>query len=708
MQSPPLCRLNNKNSQAPGFSTPQSSPDHETQGTTDSKQLKYSTSKSVRVQFGVAQAAEYDLDAPAAKFTPLPAEVAQRRFPLTGKKKGEDGEEEIAETKENSALLAAWEEDFDNLLEDDDDCSVKPRRRHSSRRQRSDNTKQRRSNRFNRRKSSSFLPPKDGQPLYIPGIDVVDDRTPEDPSLIARDNVTCLTVESPSAGLYGSEHKQQNNEDDDISVSPSPVLARRLSQEPLTTRSNEESALEYRNNIVSQEEEPDLETNSASNIKGSPLALHTSKVLADSINFWDAAVTDFMVLTSEDSTWDLKTIATNLALSSFDVYNPPITADPDCDNETIAISSAWHSCLNGTVCTAIDAMLQNRKLSTKTDTYDYDDSLIEPDWQEAWRHVAQQGWKKLELEFLENLALEFVQAKQRVTTTALVLDSVVLPVKVSVEPTKQQLADTEEDIRRLEDLIRIEEESKNRMQQRYKRAQLQRDRLKATGSLLAYHAIGHLSPVEVSISQYQHQAVFSHVMEGMETRLDLGESMNISLSQKLHCKRNQGSDMIANFYSGMLCPSPEKLQQGLLQLLSASMFDTTEFLSEMAVLAGRIDLAALSLQQVAFERDISVCLEGGSGSEPVLVVRIEFAQETTLKVFYGRNKFRSAYWSLPSSAYVEQGGTEIQDLNATLSQWLNCRSLKGTAGFLLAACKEVMARVGGCPPATPENTSRIS
>jgi hypothetical protein len=634
--------------------------------------------------------------------------VAQRRFPLTGKRKGEDAEEEIAETKENSALLAAWEDDFDNLLEDDDDDSAEPQKRHTSRRQRSDKKKNRRSNQFNRRRCSSFLPPRNGQPLYASEFDTTDDGTRENSSLVVMDNLTCLSVESPSAALQSSEHEQEYNVCDDRSVSPSPVLARRLSQEPLTTASNEPRVYDRNNIIVSQEEEPDRGRTCNINIKGSPLAVRRPPVFdADTKNIWDEAVEDALVLFSEDITWDLKTVATHLALSSFNVSIPPITVGADCDKESIAISCAWHSSLNGIVCKAVDVMLQRRKLSTEaeTETDDDDGSRVEPEVREEWQYFALQEWKKVELEFLENLAVEFVQATQQVTTKALVLDSVVLPAKASAEPTRQQLADTEEDIRRLEDLIRIEEESKNRMQQRYKRAQLQRDRLKSTLSLLAYHAFRHLSPTELSISQYQRQAVFSHVMEGMETRLDLGESNNISLSQKLHFERNQGSDIIANFYSGMLCSSPEKLQQGMLQFRSARTVDTTE-LSELVVLAGRIDLAALGLQQVATEHDVSVCIGGGSGSEPVLVVRIEFArQKTTLKVFYRRNQFRSAFWSLPSSVYVEQGGTQIQDLNTMLSQWLNCRSLEGTAGFLLAACKEVMARVGACQSSTPEDTA---
>jgi hypothetical protein len=86
------------------------------------------------VQFGLPQAAEYEIDEPPQSLTPLPSHVTRARYSMDQKEQTQVEEELTHETKENSALLEGWEEDF-----------AEPRS--SSRRKRK-----------NRRSSSLFIP----------------------------------------------------------------------------------------------------------------------------------------------------------------------------------------------------------------------------------------------------------------------------------------------------------------------------------------------------------------------------------------------------------------------------------------------------------------------------------------------------------------------------------------------------------------------
>ena len=226
--SPPLFGAN-KDDSPQGFSTPRSSPD-------DPAPYKCSHAKSV--QFGVSQAAEYDRDAPSAKFTPLPAEIAQERFPLTNKKDENDDaeEEEIAETKVNSAMLAEWDSDFDSLMDEDeeDDASRSSRKRHSSKKDRhhkhkkhpkSNNSSARRSD---RRRSTAFGSPGDSKVLYDPASDAV--STPDKQSTLVLDDLAELSMKSPPEGERHETHQHNHQELSQESVM-SPVVARNLSAE---------------------------------------------------------------------------------------------------------------------------------------------------------------------------------------------------------------------------------------------------------------------------------------------------------------------------------------------------------------------------------------------------------------------------------------------------------------------------------------------
>ena len=73
------------------------------------------------VQFGSPSAAEFDKDVPPnCGLTPLPKEQARKRFPIEEKVKDVREMKEGVETRANSALLAAWDEDFDSFLDEEE------------------------------------------------------------------------------------------------------------------------------------------------------------------------------------------------------------------------------------------------------------------------------------------------------------------------------------------------------------------------------------------------------------------------------------------------------------------------------------------------------------------------------------------------------------------------------------------------------------
>lgn len=235
LRSPPLPGARKGSPQ--GFSTPRSSPD---------EPLPHKCSHAKSVQFGVTQAAEYDLGAPAAKFTPLPAEIARERFPLTNKKEEEGEEEEIAETKVNSAMLAEWESDFDSFVDHSEESSRSSRKRHSSKKDRThgrhSKSKGSSSTRSERRRSSAFCSPGQAKVLYDPASEgasssTTDVTTPNKQSTaVVLNDMADLSMKSP---VQMNQHETQQDSSGHQGLSQessvmSPVVARNLAVESPT------------------------------------------------------------------------------------------------------------------------------------------------------------------------------------------------------------------------------------------------------------------------------------------------------------------------------------------------------------------------------------------------------------------------------------------------------------------------------------------
>jgi hypothetical protein len=79
----------------------------------DANNLSNLPRKNFRVQFGMPQAAEYEVDGPPGQLTPMPSHVTRERYSMEEKQKTRVEEETTQETKQNSAVLAGWEEEFE-------------------------------------------------------------------------------------------------------------------------------------------------------------------------------------------------------------------------------------------------------------------------------------------------------------------------------------------------------------------------------------------------------------------------------------------------------------------------------------------------------------------------------------------------------------------------------------------------------------------
>lgn len=144
-------------------------------------------SHSKKVQFGQTSAAEYERDGPSGQLTPLPKEVAEERFPVTERQQTSPERKETEETKQNSAILAEWEQDFDSYLgsSDDDDETEEEE----------DLELMLFSRKRSRRESSIFCPAGRKGALLLPDADETTEQ--RDDSVAVSNTLATLAVDSP-------------------------------------------------------------------------------------------------------------------------------------------------------------------------------------------------------------------------------------------------------------------------------------------------------------------------------------------------------------------------------------------------------------------------------------------------------------------------------------------------------------------------------
>lgn len=145
---------------------------------------------------------EYEVDGPAGQLTPLPSEVAKKRYSMDLKERTQEEEDITQETKDNTAVLAEWEEEFSE-----------PKSTSRSRRKNK-----------NRRSSSIFSPKtmlddeetEGGIPCSSPPRET--SKVPESsPSELVTKNLASLRMSSPDVGNVSAEVESVSSADRDSS-----------------------------------------------------------------------------------------------------------------------------------------------------------------------------------------------------------------------------------------------------------------------------------------------------------------------------------------------------------------------------------------------------------------------------------------------------------------------------------------------------------
>jgi hypothetical protein len=81
---------------------------------------RVTSSHNRTVKFGPPSAVEFEADNPAGALTPVPAQVALKRFPVESQEEEVTQLDMLQQTKDNSAVLAEWDDSF-SIFEDDED-----------------------------------------------------------------------------------------------------------------------------------------------------------------------------------------------------------------------------------------------------------------------------------------------------------------------------------------------------------------------------------------------------------------------------------------------------------------------------------------------------------------------------------------------------------------------------------------------------------
>jgi hypothetical protein len=85
---------------------------------------RVTSSHNRTVKFGPPSAVEFEAHNPVGALTPVPAQVALKRFPVESQEEEVSKLELLQQTKDNSAMLAEWDDSF-SVFEDDEDDDPK-------------------------------------------------------------------------------------------------------------------------------------------------------------------------------------------------------------------------------------------------------------------------------------------------------------------------------------------------------------------------------------------------------------------------------------------------------------------------------------------------------------------------------------------------------------------------------------------------------
>lgn len=354
-------------------------------------------------------------------------------------------------------------------------------------------------------------------------------------------------------------------------------------------------------------------------------------------------------------------------------------------------ASTWHA----SVSEPFQASLND--LTTKVSTMNVagDMSLpsiddVSADIRESWERKAYFEWKRLEIEFCRDLKKQIDDATNSTTKLTNLVDFLDVPCEASRGPTQKHSEEAEKELFELMTAIEVEEKAIKAMERRQRASNLQSCALAAPFAILSSLAMSYLCPFDVDVSHQGQEAVFNHLLlPGLETRVTLDGSMATSICQ--YSEENnevaRHHDVLSKFYNSMLCSSSStgsagKLHESLHQLIPSGG-DINDKLVQLAVIVGRVDLAALSVQDIAALHEVTV-VEIVEEGQPIVVVRIKLPRNTNVNVLYRRRDLASVFW-IPSKVFVERDGQPLLGLIIPINHHMH----SSAGGILGHICRQV-------------------
>ena len=396
-----------------------------------------------------------------------------------------------------------------------------------------------------------------------------------------------------------------------------------------------------------------------------------------------------------DERLDSQAIFSNLSLAPPQLWLEPREENLANTPQSLASSaSTWHESVSKPFHSSLnDLSVKVSSLNVAGDTPLANIDDVSADVRERWERKAQFEWKQLEIEFCRDLKKQIADTTHSTTKLTNLVDFLDVPCEASRGPTQKHSEEAEKALFELMNAIAEEEKAKKALERRQRSANLQSCALAAPFAALSSLAMSCLCPFDVDVSHQGQEAVFNHLLlPGLETRVTLDGSMVTSICQ--HSEENnevatRHHDALSKFYNSMLCSSSsagsvQKLYEGLQQLIPLGRGMNEELL-QLAVLTGRVDLAALSVQDIAALHEVSVVgiVEEG---QPIVVVRIKLPRNTNVNVFYRRGDLASVFWSVPSNVFVERDGQPLLGLHIPI----NHRMHSSAGGILGHICRQVV------------------
>lgn len=410
---------------------------------------------------------------------------------------------------------------------------------------------------------------------------------------------------------------------------------------------------------------------------------------------------------NQDRHWDPRTVLTSAAdspTSLWTIFREAAGAKKRLDS-AMDIIGCFHDCVKSPLQLALghlEKKIDGRvkmtdeqvKMISATE-YEFDN--ISASHNPQFERVSEYEWKKLELEFWQNVVQQLDTFRSEAGKPCYILESIMFPEEASRSPTCDETKAAERDIENLQFLIAQEEREKVTSEQQYSSALVKLQVCKTTLSALSTHTAGLLSSASFTFTSQGNEAIFTHVVDGLETRLALDESGRSVIRHLPSCDVSKSiprNHIASKFCNALLCSGDGTMLQEYILNLVSKADNMREKILVLSTVIGRMDLATLSLQQLsqAFEVSLNAVMECDN---PVIVVKIHLPQKMSVNAFYRRSNVKSVFWSTPSNIVIEQDGIIVEELMSALIEMANSRSLGWTAGCIQAACELALEKLAG-------------